>query len=231
MLKKKIQLAVVALLISGSSLYAQKITIGIKGIGNISYLGSGKANNTSTFGSSTILSAGGGAYAEYHLSKLFSVSAGAEYASQWGIKETIVSDPINNFRNSYLSEIKLNYITVPVLARVNWKSNKRSPIKYYAALGPFAGYLMSAKNGLTQLQAPTPAANTVNKVNAGLQGLVGVSYSLDKKNAVFIEGGGNYGILPIQNGYSRSQKYTGSYIVSIGYAYTLQQSYRSRCRY
>ena len=230
MIKKTILFVFVALLLTGNNLYGQKITLGIKGIGSISNLSRGKANNTSTFGSSKILGAGGGAYAEYHVSKLFSVSAGAEYSSQWGIKETILFNTINNTNNSYLSEIKLDYLAIPILARVNWKSNKRSPVKYYAALGPFAGYLVTAKNGLSQLQNPTPAANTVSKLNAGLQGLVGVYYSLDKKNAVFIEGGGNYGILPIQNKYSRSQKYTASGFVAIGYAYTLQQSYRSRCR-
>ena len=226
MRKNVLPFALAAILLFSGNLYAQKITLGLKGGAAISNQKSGTADNIKTFGSSVTLGAEGGIYGEYKLSKLFSVSAGAEYSPQWGIKENIVSNAY------YLTEVKLDYVSLPLLARFNWKKSKRSPLKFYAALGPFVGILIKATPGRSQipLQYIPPAKSGLSTLNSGLSGFLGISYSFTRNNALFIEGGGNYGILPIQNGNSKGQKYTTAGVVTFGYAYTIQNKYKGRWR-
>ena len=134
-----------AILFLSGNLYSQKLTLGLKGGAGISNQKGGTADNIKTFGSSVTFGAEGGIYGEYKLSRLFSVSAGAEYSPQWGIKENIISSAY------YLTEVKLDYVSLPLLARFNWKKNKRSPVKLYAALGPFIGILVKATPGRSQI--------------------------------------------------------------------------------
>src|SRR5690606_16936607 len=97
--------------------------------------------------------------------------------------------------------------------------------------GPFVSFLLTAKqvtNGNSQFytdaagQMPLPIGeqsldNTENikdqihKTNMGVEGNIGLSYQISK-NRIFIEGGGNYGFLNIQNNitctcYTRRQYY------------------------
>jgi len=57
-------------------------------------------------------------------------------------------------------------------------------------------------------------------VNFGLEGNVGLQYQINR-NIIFIEGGGNYGLLNIQKGTANGKNNSGAGTVMIGYAYAL----------
>jgi len=227
MIKNALNLTIAFILFLTCNISAQNFTFGLKGGTSISNLKGSSADNINTFGSSTTLGGEGGVYGEYHISKLFSFSFGAEYSSQWGLKDDLV-----NNTSYYLTQLKLEYVMVPVLARFSWKKTKRSPLKYYAAFGPFAEILIKAKPLLSQqpIENITNIEGDLRKLNAGVSGLLGISYNLNKTSAVFIEGGGNYGFIPIQNGSLYGQKYTFAGIFNLGYAYTFKTKYKRRRR-
>lgn len=226
MIKNALKLTTAFILIVTSTISAQNFTFGLKGGASISNQKGSTPDNITTFGSSISWGGNGGIYGEYRLSKLFSVSVGAEYTSQWGLKENLVNN------DYYLTQLKLDYVMIPVLARFSWKKSKRSPLKLYAALGPFAEMLLKAKPSLSQqpIESITDIEGDLNKLNAGVSGLLGISYNLNKKSALFIEGGGNYGFIPVQNGSLYGQKYTLAGVVNFGYSHTFQKKYRGRRR-
>jgi hypothetical protein len=140
---------------------------------------------------------------------------------------------------NYKSEAKMNYLLIPVLAKFGWNLSSTYPVRIYVDAGPFAGFLLSAHqvtSGSSMLymdeqghQAlPVPAqsfdANNdiksqLNTFNFGVSGNVGVAYRLNRSN-IFIEGGGNYGLLNIQKGTANGKNNTGAGTVDIGYGYT-----------
>jgi Outer membrane protein beta-barrel domain len=242
------------LLILGEPTFAQKITIGAKGGFSIPNLTGGSTDNPLNTGYSSRLANDGGVYGEYHVNKKFAVSVGLEYSSQGGLKNGLQAfpNPITiptylyaNFKN----EAKLNYLLVPLLAKYSWRLNKKSPVRIYAALGPFAGMLLNAKqitigtsatflnsDGTVQIFAPqsfdgsTSIKSQLYTFNAGVEGFVGISYSFTKSHALFIEGGGNYGFLSIQKGTANGKNYTGAGVLNFGYAFTLPNKYGQRGR-
>ena len=245
MKKSALLLTFAALFILCGNLYSQQITIGAKGGFSIPNLTGGSSANPLNDGYSSRLGADGGIYGEYHLTKPFSVSVGLEYSSQGGQKSGLQAFPNTQPQPTYLyadfkSEAKLDYLLIPVLARYTWKINKKSPFRIYAAVGPFAGFLLDAKQvtsgsspiyldakGSEQI-APSQSFGATTNIksqlytfNAGIDGFVGISYRLNRKSALFIEGGGNYGFMSIQKGTANGKNYTGAGVVTVGYAYTL----------
>lgn len=243
-----------SLLILGAQTFAQKITIGAKGGFSIPNLTGGSTDNPLNTGYSSRLANDGGVYGEYHVNKKFAVSVGLEYSSQGGLKNGLQAFPNPMTIPTYLyanfkNEAKLNYLLVPFLAKYSWRINKKSPVRLYAALGPFAGLLLNAKqitngtsatflnsDGTDQIFPPQPfnastsIKNQLYTFNAGIEGFAGISYSFDKSHTLFIEGGGNYGFLSIQKGSANGKNYTGAGVLNFGYAYTLQNKYDQRGR-
>ncbi len=139
----------------------------------------------------------------------------------------------------YNSTAKLNYLMLPVLAKFGWNF-KNSPLRFYVDAGPFLGYLIYAKQVTTGSSdfytdpagtQPLPGGaqsfdNTqdiksqLNKVNFGIEGNIGLAYKF-KKSSIFIEGGGNYGFLNIQNVAADGKNNTGAATASIGYSFSL----------
>ncbi len=243
-----------SLLVLGEHTFAQKITIGAKGGFSIPNLTGGSTDNPLNTGYSSRLANDGGIYGEYHVNKKFAVTVGLEYSSQGGLKNGLQALPNPIPPPTYLyanikNEAKLNYLLVPLLAKYNWRLNKKSPIRIYVALGPFAGLLLNAKqvssgtsrifmnpDGTVPISEPTifnssiSIKNQLYTFNAGVEGFVGISYSIDKRHALFIEGGANYGFLSIQKGTANGKNYTGAGVFNFGYAYTLQNKYGQRGR-
>jgi hypothetical protein len=139
------------------------------------------------------------------------------------------------------NESKLNYLLIPVLARFSVNLSKTIPLKAYIAAGPFAGFLLNAHqvtSGTSDVftddtgdasslafsgipfNANTNIKDQLRTFNFGIEGLIGISYSLTPKHAVFIEGGGNYGFIPIQKDATDGKNCTGAGVVTLGYAYT-----------
>jgi hypothetical protein len=140
---------------------------------------------------------------------------------------------------NYNSTAKLNYLMLPILAKFGWNF-KSSPLRIYVDAGPFFGYLIYAKQVTSgssnfytdpQGQQPLPGGpqsfdNTqdikdqLHKANFGIEGNIGLAYKI-KKSYIFIEGGGNYGLLNIQKGTANGKNETGAGTVAVGYAFWL----------
>ena len=242
----------------------QNITIGIKGGFSIPNLTGGGSDNELSSGYSSRLGPTYGAYGEYHFSSLFSVSVGAEYSSQGGKKDglqafsasswltkvpsaeqTIFSSLLGNTKYlyaDYKSEAKINYLLIPVLARVTKQLGQSSPFSVYAAVGPFLGILLNAKqvtSGSSKIYTDAAGTNEffsalgtqsfdntediksdLHPFNVGVEGFVGISYKLTDHHALFVEGGGNFGFVPIQISSDDGKNRTGAGTVTLGYAYT-----------
>ena len=251
MKKNALLLTIATLFILSSNLYSQEITIGAKGGLSIPNLTGGGSQNPLSEGWSSRMGADGGFYGEYHVTNPFSISIGLEYSSQGGKKSGLQAFPTPVTYQAYVSSPYLyagfknnaqyDYLLIPILARYTWKISKKSPFRIYAAAGPFAGFLLDAKqvtSGSSIIyfdaagQQPLPSGsqsfdNTtnikkdLNSFNVGINGFVGISYRLNKKSSVFIEGGGNFGFVPIQKGTADGKNYTGAGVVTVGYAYTI----------
>ena len=245
-----IKLTVVVLLVLCYNLQGQNVTIGAKGGFSIPNLSAGGSQNPLNSGYSSRFGYDYGVYGEYHLSNLFSLSVGAEYSSQGGVKNkfqayatppelsSVVTSPY--LYADFKSEAKINYLLVPVLARFNWAIWKSRPAKFYLAAGPFAGFLLNAHQvtsgssiiyldeGRTMPLSPqsqsfdanTNIKNDLYTFNLGIDGVAGISYNLTPKQLLFIEGGVNYGFLSIQKGNANGKNYTGAGVLTLGYAIT-----------
>ena len=148
----------------------------------------------------------------------------------------------------FKSEAKFNYLLVPVLAKFGWDLGASSPFRVYVNAGPFVGFLLDAKqvtNGTSEifldsdgqiplrmnpttpfpqdLSAETNIKDRLNRVNVGFEGNVGFAYRIGR-NSIFVEGGGNYGLIKIQkkddNG-NIGRNNTGAGTVMVGYAIAL----------
>ncbi len=251
-MKKNIIFLVLAVFLGVcGNLSAQDITVGVKGGFSIPNLTGGGVQNPLNTGYSSRLGADYGVYGEYHLTSLFSVSLGVEYSSQGGHKNKAQAftptGALTQLGAQYLyadfkSDAKINYLILPVLARFNWSVSKSLPWKVYAAVGPFAGFLLNAHQvtsgssnvytdpslsvasqvtpGPVSFDANTNIKDQLHHFNAGVDGFVGIAYNLSSKNALFIEGGGNYGFIPIQKGSANGKNRTGAGVVTLGYAHT-----------
>lgn len=138
---------------------------------------------------------------------------------------------------NYNSEAKMNYLLLPVLAKTGWNFGK-SPFRIYISAGPFVGLLLSAHqvtSGKSELytdpggQQPLPGGSlsfddntnvrgSLHRVNAGVEGNLGLSYRL-MRGSIFIEGGGNYGFFNIQKYAVDGKNNTGAAMVALGYRY------------
>ncbi len=138
-----------------------------------------------------------------------------------------------NFNN----EVKLSYLMLPVLAKFGVRLGY-SPFRIYADVGPFASLLLDAKdktrgNSQVYLDAngtqPLPVGsfsfnsdssviNSLNKFNAGVEGHLGVSFTMNR-STVFVEGGGNYGFLNIEKDKADGKNNTGAAVIMAGFSY------------
>lgn len=137
----------------------------------------------------------------------------------------------------YHSEAKLNYLLIPVLAKAGW-SIDHSPFRVYIGAGPFVGLLISAHQvtsgqsqfytdpagqqalpgGAQSFAGNTDVRNSLHRVNAGIEGNLGISYKIGRGD-VLLEGGGNYGFFNIQKNTVDGKNETGAAIATIGYSY------------
>lgn len=138
----------------------------------------------------------------------------------------------------YKSEAKMNYLMLPVLAkyRIKWKSKW----SVYLAGGPFISYLLNAKNitrGSSRVYLdydktepvtaqPQSFSNKDNitsdlhRFNTGISGHFGIDYKLGG-GSLFLEAGGNYGLIDIQKGTANGKNKTGAAVVDLGYQFRL----------
>jgi hypothetical protein len=141
----------------------------------------------------------------------------------------------------FKSEAKLNYLLIPILAKFGWDLGAGSTWRLYAGAGPYVGFLLSAKQVLSgkstvyldpSATQPLPIGaqsfdstqdlkSQLHSTNVGVDGVVGFSFApgAEKKNKIFIEGGGNYGFINIQKGAANGKNNTGAGVVTIGFSH------------
>jgi hypothetical protein len=233
---------------------AQNVALGIQAGLSIPNLTAGGSSQTPlNTGYSSRLGPDFGITAEFKISNLFSLQPQLEYSSQGGKKDglqafTTPAQVAQEFPPgqapqylyaNYNSTAKLNYLMLPVLAKLGWDF-KSSPLRFFVDAGPFLGLLVSAKQvttGSSQFYTdpggtqPLPGGpqsfdNTqdikdqLNKVNFGIEGSIGLQYKLHK-GYFFIEAGGNYGFLNIQNVAADGKNNTGAATIDVGYSFWL----------
>ena len=76
----------------------------------------------------------------------------------------------------------------------------------------------SSVNDLNETENIT---NDIYRFNFGIIGSVGVSYKVAPRHSIFIEGGGNYGLINIQKDDANGQNRIGAASVMLGYSYSL----------
>ncbi len=146
------------------------------------------------------------------------------------------------------SEAILNYIEIPVMAKSSFKLGSR--INFYLEAGPYLGFILKAENissgsdgihvdkagmiaiddilelagqpvvGNVSFDHNQDITNDVNKVNFGGQGAVGFELVMNS-GKLFIEGGGNYGFIPIQKDEANGNNNAGAGTVTFGYLFNL----------
>ncbi|MCD2422129.1 PorT family protein [Niabella pedocola] len=138
----------------------------------------------------------------------------------------------------YKSETKLAYFLLPVLLKYHLNPKKKWDV--YVAAGPFASYLLGAINKTSgssiiyldkdktqplsmesrPFDSETHIVNDLHRFNIGMSGHVGLGYKIIS-GCIFLEAGGNYGLILIQKNSANGRNRTGAAVVSLGYQYEL----------
>jgi len=233
--------------------FAQSISVGAKGGISIPNLTAGGSANPLSRGYQSSLGANAALYGEYSFSNLFSVELSAEYSAQGGKKHGKQALPVTaaiaalfppNQAPPYLwtnfnADAKLDYLLVPLLAKVGFDIGNHSAWRVYASAGPFAGFLLRATTitsgsdnvyadeaetqplltGPVSFDSIANVKDQLKNFNWGIEANIGLAYHF-QQHSIFIEGGGNYGFIPIQKLKEDGQNHTGAASVRIGYAFT-----------
>jgi hypothetical protein len=142
------------------------------------------------------------------------------------------------------SDAVLNYLEVPVMAKVMFDLSPK--LKFYFNAGPYLGVMLHAKNltsGISRIYvdkdgfipidmvlqlAEQPVIgqqdftsdeniiDDVHRLNFGGQGAIGIGLMM-RSGRLFIEGGGNYGLVPIQKDEANGTNKTGAGTITVGY--------------
>ena len=226
-----------------ASANAQKGTtsIGAHGGVNISKLccGSLAVNEDYKFGEGPTF----GLTASYGLNNWLSLATELNYATQGG-KKTGMQAVMTNGSTLYAdfeNKTVLNYLELPVMARATFGTT----IKYYANVGTFAGYLLSAKqktsgasayyldaagtnpytseNNKVSFNTDKDIKSDVNAFNFGLVGGIGAGYTFGK-HGIWIDGRYSMGIPNIRKNIGiNGENSTGSILAMVAYTYTISK--------
>ncbi|SEK18062.1 porin family protein [Parapedobacter koreensis] len=165
---KKITFILLAFVICGIA-KAQTVSIGARGGLSIPNLtSSGDDATPLSEGYSSRLGPGFAVFAEFKLSKRFSLQPAIEYSAQGGKKDKFQALEVpaelapllqaglpegvpapSLLYADFKSEAKFDYLLVPVLAKFGWDLGANSPFRVYVDGGPFVGFLLNAKQVTT----------------------------------------------------------------------------------
>jgi len=76
-------------------------------------------------------------------------------------------------------------------------------------------------NQPSSLNASQDIKSSIHPINWGLEGNLGIQYQIGGRNKIFVEGGGNYGLMNIQKYAADGKNHNGAATVMVGYGYTL----------
>jgi hypothetical protein len=243
-------LLLMAFLSQGGKTIAQSPWFGVKGGISIPDLSGGGGNPLSE-GYTSRLAANFGLLTDFHLYKRLSLQVELNYAGQGGKRDGL--QPITNLPPELASQVPpgsylyanfknkavLNYLELPVMAKVSWGRI----FGVYVNGGPYLGYLLHAAEKtkgtsviyedpggqmpLTEQGFPVPAqdftANTdvtssIRRFNVGVTGGGGVAWKVDPKDKLFFDARFEYGFINIQKYSEDGKNNTGNVLLSLGYA-------------
>lgn len=233
---------------------AQNISVGVRAGMSIPNLTAGGSNeNPLNTGFSSRIGADAAIFADFPVNRVFSIRPMIQYSSQGGKKTGLQAFPTPPEFSPYFpgqaptylyadfkNESKLNYLLIPVLANFGWNLSTQSPLRFYVNAGPFAGFLLSAKQvtsgssdifmdpkGQQEIPVEKQSFDKTNDIksqlhtfNAGAEANVGIAYNMGMSN-IFIEGGFNYGLINIQKGTANGKNHAGAGTLALGYAWKM----------
>ena len=166
----------------------------------------------------------------------------------WQILPAYGIMPENYMYADIIDEVLLNYLELPVMAKFTFKLSYR--INFYIHAGPYMGVLLNAKNitggsstiyitqsksspvdeilleeqmdpvGMLSFDRTENITSDIRRFNVGCQGAIGIWIKMGT-GKVFIEGGGNYGLLPVQKDKSNGSNTTRTATITVGYMFRL----------
>lgn len=228
MKNKYLLLTLLALLFRLPCSKAQFVSYGVfagPGTRNLSY-GSGNVFKSPDFG------ADAGLLAELRFSEHFSLQPMIEYSGQ-GSKHGAFVSPLDYEQSQYPRDVKfgeLDYLMVPVLAKVGWHLGDQSHMRFFVNAGPYAAFLLKADQVLINSDQKRISGTAVdvkpylNTFNAGIDGNIGLSYFFSL-SSIFIQAGGNYGLIKIQKDQSLGTNYAGGSSLAIGYTFWFDDNF------
>jgi len=185
-----------------------------------------------------------GAFADYELRPNFFLRGEINYSSEGGKRngmQPIAPDPSlpvppgTTLYAAFDNEAILDYIEIPLLAKLSWGN----PIRFFADAGPYVGFLVRAKTvtsgssllyDASRAALPYPAQDfgaetdikeDVNSTNAGIAGGVGVEMPYGPGDVV-LDAHFSYGLTNIQKNVAlNGENNTGSLAFTLGYSYPL----------
>lgn len=138
---------------------------------------------------------------------------------------------------------RLNYLQLPLLIKFQYPIAFKGHLQAFAQVGPYLGYLLVSKQVVhsdnlkvylddagtleippslvqqffgTSIDTVIEAKDELHRWNVGVQGGIGLSW-VSGKHKIFIEGGGNYGFVPVQKADEHGKNNIGAATVLIGY--------------
>lgn len=142
----------------------------------------------------------------------------------------------------FKNQSKIDYLLIPVLAKLGWNLGN-SPWRFYFNAGPYLGFLLSAhqvvsNGGMIYVQNPQAPGGRIatgatlpsstkdndnikdklNSINYGFEANFGFAYRTGP-HSIFVEGGGNYGLLKVQKSAANGQNNLGAGTVVFGYSH------------
>jgi len=171
----------------------QTVSIGARGGLSIPNLSSSGENETPlSKGYSSMVGPGFAVFADFQITKMFSIEPSIEYSAQGGKKDGLSAFPTADFiaqvppeylqqipsaildnlpqyaYTDYRSTAKFNYLLIPILAKFGWDFHENSPWRVYGGVGPFVGFLLNAKQVIRGNNEPN---NIIYLDEAGTQTL------------------------------------------------------------
>ncbi len=128
----------------------------------------------------------------------FNLGASAEYyfSDRWGLKAKLILDNkgwgngfIQGLGSFTTTDIKLTYLTVPVMANWHFGSTR----KWYLHFGLYAGFLLNAEAKATG----TDVSDAVESVDIGLAAGIGYKFPIAENVNMFIEYDGQGGFTDV----------------------------------
>lgn len=225
----------------------QAFSLGVKGGISIPNLKSSGTNPLSQ-GWESRLGPYFGIVGEIPFGQTLSIKAELNYSSQGGKKSGAQAIPLSSLNlelppgtplppylyANFSSKAILNYVELPVMLKLKFPVNES--LNFFINGGPYAGYLLNAKNitsgssqifldeNLTQVVWPLSTSfdstvnitSDINRLNFGLQAGVGLDFKVDSGHFI-LTAGGNLGLTDIQKDEKNGSNKTGAATITFGY--------------